>query len=39
MKIAFQSVKSADTNIYDSFGRAPFYLIYNTNSRSRLSGS
>jgi predicted Fe-Mo cluster-binding NifX family protein len=34
MKIAFPiSEKSADTNIYDSFGRAPFYLIYNTNSK------
>lgn len=34
MKIAFPvSEKSADANIYASFGRAPFYLIYNTNSK------
>ncbi len=34
MKIVFPvSEKSDDANIYDSFGRAPFYLIYNTNSK------
>lgn len=34
MKIAFPvSEKSADASIHDSFGRAPYYMIYNTNSK------
>ena len=34
MKIALPiSDKSADAEIYDSFGRAPFYLIYSTSTK------
>ena len=34
MKIAFPvSEKSTDAIVHGSFGRAPYYLIYNTNSR------
>ncbi len=34
MKIAFPvNEKSIDADIYDSFGRAPYFVIYNTNSK------
>ena len=34
MKLAFPvSEKSVDSNIHETFGRAPYYLIYDTNSK------
>ncbi len=34
MKIAFPvNEKSIEADIYDSFGRAPYFVIYNTNSK------
>lgn len=34
MKIAFSvNEKSFDSDIHDSLGRAPFFLIYNTNTK------